>query len=271
VLPCLGRLTENLIPAALAEGASRVEVKVPQCEACPMLRGMEAFPQTIDTASALCHLVGRADRLVPVDRFEGAEPGAAAVPAEPAYSRRDFLRRLSRQAAATVAEALPATPPTPTPVSEWGLAENRRRTHLLELLARFEATVPTQVLASGFPFATLTVSGNCVGCNVCEALCPTGALRREETADNFALHFEARKCVNCGVCAAACYTRAIHLETAVDLKSVLAGGATEVIRFAKRRCEMCGQPSVGRGETLCFACLRRRRLLTRVFEQSWQR
>jgi formate hydrogenlyase subunit 6/NADH:ubiquinone oxidoreductase subunit I len=271
VLPCLGRLTENLVVSALADGANRVEVRLPECEGCPVARGMAGFGPTIELARALSRLVGRPDALAVVDRFEGAVIGAPALPPEPAYSRRDFFRSLKRQAAVTVVDALPAQPPAPTPVSGWGIAEDNRRAHLLDLLARFEATVPTPVSAQDLPFATLEVGDNCVGCNVCEALCPTGALRREETEESFALHFEPSKCVNCRVCAAACYTRAIRLQPAVELKSVLAGGAAEVIRFAKRRCEMCGQPSVRRGETLCFACLRRRRLLTRVFEQSWER
>jgi ferredoxin len=268
VLPCLGRLTENLVVAALAEGASRVEVKVPECEGCPMARGMEGFEQTVELARALCRLIGRPDSLVVVDQFEGAVPGAPAAPPESAYSRREFFRAFRRQAAVAVADALPAAPQAPTPVSAWGAAQNPRRSHLLELLARFPTTGPTLVAANGFPFATLQVNDNCVGCNVCEALCPTGALTRNETAESFALRFDPGKCVNCQVCAKACYTRAIRLQVAVDLKSVLHGGETEVIRFQKRRCEICGQPSVARGETLCFACVKRRRLLRRVFEQS---
>lgn len=268
MLPCLGRLTENLIMAALADGASRVEVKVPQCEGCPMALGMAGFERMIETARALCHLVGRAGSLVLVDGFEGAVPGDPIVAPEPEYSRRDFFRSLRGRAAATVAEALPVTPSAPAPVSEGAVAENRRRTHLLELLGRFSATVPTPIAAADLPFATLRVNDNCIGCNVCEALCPTGALRREETEETFALHLDSRKCVNCRVCASACYTRAIRLQAAGDLKSVLGGGETEVIRFTKRRCEICGQPSVRRGETLCFACIKRRRLLARVFEQS---
>jgi ferredoxin len=268
VLPCLGRLTENLVIGALADGASRVEVKRQPCERCPMARGMAGFERTIETAVVLSRFVGRAGRLVVVDEFEGALPGAPAEPCELPYSRRDFFRNVRSQVTTTVAAAVPAPPSVPTPGSTWRAAESPRRALLLDLVARFMETVPAPVAADGLPFASLMVNGNCVGCNVCETLCPTGALRRCEDEETFALRFDPRKCVNCRVCASACYTRAIRLQTAVDLQSVLGAEATEVVRFSKRRCEVCGQPSVGRGETLCFACAKRRRLLRRVFEQS---
>jgi ferredoxin len=268
VLPCLGRLTEHLVVSALADGAGRVEVKLPACESCPMVRGMAGFERTVETARTLCRLVGRNEAFVLVERFEGAAEGAPAAAPGTAYSRREFFRNLRRQATAAVADALPAEPVVPMAVSEWGAVESRRRSDLLRLLARFPATVPTPVLAEGLPFATVAVNGNCVGCNVCEALCPAGALRREETEQSFALYFEASRCVNCGACAEACYTRAIRLHAPPDLGAALVAGSVEVIRFTKRRCEVCGQSAVRAGEALCFACAKRRRLLRRAFEQE---
>jgi formate hydrogenlyase subunit 6/NADH:ubiquinone oxidoreductase subunit I len=229
---------------------------------------MEGFEETIELARALCHFIGHPNGLAVMDQFEETAPGSPVAPPEPAYSRREFFRAFKRQAVIAVADTLPAPPSPPAPVSEWRAAQNPRRAYLLELLARFPTTVPTSITADDFPFATLRVNDNCMGCNVCEALCPTGALRREESEESFALRFAPAKCVNCGVCAKACYTRAIRLQAAVDLKAVLSEGEEEVIRFAKRRCEICGQSSVRRGESLCFACLKRRRLLNRVFGQS---
>lgn len=47
--------------------------------------------------------------------------------------------------------------------------------------------------------------GSCRECGICEAICPTGAISRQEKAENgFELTADPEKCIGCGFCAAAC-------------------------------------------------------------------
>lgn len=84
----------------------------------------------------------------------------------------------------------------------------------------------------------------CTACGACAAVCPTGALRLEESAERIALSYDATACVGCGRCELACpegSAAALWVERTTDLDA-LARGRTVLVAETLVRCRSCGNP-----------------------------
>lgn len=55
-------------------------------------------------------------------------------------------------------------------------------------------------------------AGACVGCLMCEHVCPAGAIRFDEGEDGLHFMIWHNTCVTCGLCAHYCVTKAIRLS-----------------------------------------------------------
>jgi heterodisulfide reductase subunit A len=91
-----------------------------------------------------------------------------------------------------------------------------------ESLSQADAAVAraTSVIAKGYVSVLPTISevdpNRCVGCGLCELLCPFSAIRVVETERGSKAETIAASCKGCGVCASSCTQRAITIHHFTD-------------------------------------------------------
>jgi Pyruvate/2-oxoacid:ferredoxin oxidoreductase delta subunit len=261
-LPCLSRLTEALVLEPLRGGAERVELAAPDCAACGFRKAAPQWRQVLGFAGALCKAAGLgAGRVVAVE-VPGGRAQETRPPAQPGNSRRAMFRAMAERwkasaaATAPTAEAGPdaAQPPFREVVQQH--LENPKRVDLLNVLDALSNARPvsTSVPASGLPLAQIEVDKHCVGCNVCETLCPVGALRHRDEAERYVLEFDAAKCTGCRVCAAVCYHQALHVRDTFDLSLLFEPRREVLITATRRTCRACRESFLSDTEEFCSAC-----------------
>ena len=135
-------------------------------------------------------------------------------------------------------------------------SENPKRTELLRVL---DALPGTRVAAkadsaAGLPLAQLDVDSRCVGCNVCETLCPVGALKHREEGGTYTLEFDAAQCTGCRICELACYHQAMHIRETVDLLPLFERPSVTLVSARRRSCRACGERILGDASEFCPAC-----------------
>ena len=245
VLSCLARLTEGLILEPIRFGAGRVELMAPDCSSCPLAKAAPQWRRTLRLAGQLCAAAGLgAERVV----------AGATVRAKPrkALDQPDSRRALFRAAVKWTAEVAAGDdanheaeqePPEQFRDQVRRHHENRKRSHLLDVLRALPGARPAAnvVPATDIPFARLDVTPKCVGCNVCEVLCPVGALVHREGEGTYTLDVDPAICTGCGVCHEACFFKAIRLRDTVDL-SILFGAPRDMLVYAPRqKCQVCNE------------------------------
>lgn len=214
-VPCLSRVDESLLFAALALGAPGAYLLSVDCCQCRSAGARAAAEAVVGRVNALLADTPLTDAIRFVDELPSA--ACAAVAAAPGPSRRDFLRLISRQAARVGSESVaqwlgeePVEPPT-------GRAAQlpAKRQLLLAAWRKLGYPVPPE-FDSAQLWARLRVADACNGCQMCARFCPTGALRVETHAGGADLTFAPALCVDCGLCRDACYLHANSLEHTSD-------------------------------------------------------
>ena len=117
------------------------------------------------------------------------------------------------------------------------------------------------------PFRALTVADSCTNCGVCAAICPQGALQKQEAMNpdqsaedpvkeekivSLRLILEPQKCVQCGRCVEICRSLALSLS----LKSMshqLLTGRVLIHEGSPKYCIRCGRRIMDHKD-LCLAC-----------------
>jgi len=117
------------------------------------------------------------------------------------------------------------------------------------------------------PFYALSVSEACTSCGVCAAICPQGALKKQEekntnqsTEDpaeeekivSFRLILEPEKCVQCGRCVEICRSLALSLSLK-PLSHRLLTSKILIHEGRPRYCSNCGK-RIFDNKDLCLAC-----------------
>jgi len=148
-----------------------------------------------------------------------------AVGLKPAKDVQDLTKklRLSRSADGFLLEAHPKLRPAETTMDGVYLAG----------CAQFPKDIPDTVAQAGnaaavaagllsrdvieiVPLNAVVNADNCIGCGLCESLCPYGAIRLEKTAQGPKAGVTETLCKGCGVCAASCPERAIAIQHYAD-------------------------------------------------------
>ncbi len=258
VLPCLGGLAREYLIAAFAWGARRIEIRRGHCEGCIQAASLAQFERSLSEARRLLACFGgAADAIedVPAAVSSTEDPSPPETPAAERLGRREFFSYFRRRAAQLGVEARVETA-ADAPEARWAHDTHPLRAFLLEVLPALGKPQQSHLPAAGFPAAELTVSTACIGCNVCETLCPTGAIRRELHGESeVSLLFTAARCTGCAICAEACLPKAIALSKTVDLAAFVAGGEKRLARISGQACRVCSRPFLGLPGDLCPNCL----------------
>jgi len=130
------------------------------------------------------------------------------------------------------------------------------------VLQRFGEPATGAKLPAGLHAGMVQASEDCFGCNVCETVCATSALRILANDDFTGLLFTPARCTGCGACAEACLVSALTLSSATsENASVPLSDAylncEEVVltEVAPRACIRCNDLFTGSPGELCDACL----------------
>ena len=254
---CLGRLTENILLGAFAYGAEEIALRKGNCPECPWHTGEHIFRTTLNLTHFLAQLVGiDPTRIREVESFP--EDNSVSFHTEVSLSRRGLFRAFKGKALEKASELLPERT-TKIPGNQWAHYDNPRRRLLLEILQRFPRLYPVTVKVSeDLPFADLEISNDCLGCNVCETLCPPGAIERKINDGRVIISFDPRLCTNCYVCQGVCWVKAIKNKEPLYLTQLFTQGKRELIQLEERVCKFCGTHLLGVRGDYCPSCLNKR-------------
>jgi len=235
------------------------------CDRCPAAGGAgHPAEATVRQVNALLEEAGAAPdshpRLsahpLPQHRAAAAIPDARL---ERPVSRRGFLRQLGAEALSARARLTADLPPARSGPLIVPLVPLRR----LRLGVELRALTGTDQGPSTLP--RLSVSSRCEGHGICAALCPTGALERRIDGQGSRLVLSADRCIGCRLCERVCPEQAIRLEATQ-------GGALEqeLHRLTRQRCRRCGQAcnAGDTGEDSCRACRKSDQLMRAVLTRS---
>lgn len=261
VLPCLSRLTEALMLEPLRHGARSVKLCAPDCSGCGLKKAAPQWAKSMAFAQALCVSAGLGAERVAGVRVAAGDAQEIRIPARTPNSRRRMFHSLAERWHAT-GETAPrsesGTEAEAEPFREIVRrhSENSKRTDLLRVLDALPGltVTPTTIPRRGLPLAQLDIDHRCVACNVCETLCPTGALTHREEAGGYTLEFDAAQCTGCRVCELACYHQALHVRETVDLALLFERRRVTLVSARLATCRACGERILGDASDYCPAC-----------------
>jgi ferredoxin len=187
---------------------------------------------------------------LPVTR---ARPVGAALRPDKQVDRRDLLKRL-------VGAVEPRDPLAESrrAVFGRGLVSPLKRERILDSISAIAGAHERKIPASLMP--AIKIADGCELNGVCAAVCPTGALYRNENDDIVALEFDAAACITCGDCQRACPSKALSLWP--EGEGTVPAAPITLIERRSAICESCGNGFVPvGGEHTCVFCRRSMNLM----------
>ncbi|MFU0842462.1 MAG: hypothetical protein ACFWTZ_07650 [Burkholderia sp.] len=221
-LRCLNALRPVDLLAAFAEGAQKVELLTGACASCPRKSG--ASPEKLCEKT---HALAAAAGFAAAFRIRRL-PGGVSL------EKRFFFRRLAQRVSEPekeeeVQRAVPGIDTWCNPADDRSVhAMPKSRAALLAALDALQKKGGAQSAEGGCPglfFKPRLDAASCIGCSLCTAACPTGALSEEKEGESLRIFSEARGCTGCGLCRSVCFKGAVRIEDA-PLSAVLSGEKT---------------------------------------------
>jgi ferredoxin len=238
---CPGRVPPELLLAAVAAGADRVELVCPQqrCGTCQYSAGRELAVRSVQTVAAVLASLGRPEAVAVVDqpsRAPARDPDPRTVQAPVHQDRRDFLLAAFGLLRQSVPAYITGARPTP-PLDHDAAARSPRRDLLLWAC---DTLHPAQAAAAApWPGGRPALDGEpCTQCGVCVRLCPGRALGLGETG----LTHLPRRCMHCGLCATVCPAGALVMAPDGALTDLLSESPAPLGHAATLTCVRCGDP-----------------------------
>ena len=264
VVPCLGALDA----ASLAYLAKR---RIPvtlhgaaHCAACAHgARGADQLATNLDGCGVLQRAAQPADgapwtapQLAVAHRATSAATRDAPRTAF-AAGRRQLFRRLVGRGIDEVAHAgappveAPAVPDKAIRAGAYALTEQRE---LVQIVCQRAGDEPAVVpLHEALPLMALSQRAGCTVCEACFRVCPTGAIRIEESPADWQLQFEADRCVACEACLEVCQPRVLDADAAMDARPEQPPRV--LLALSKQRCARCDRHFVSHvPEQRCPVC-----------------
>ena len=252
VVPCLGGVTTpDLLDFLEETEATVVFADHGWCSDCAVGRCNVPWQSAHDESRALLGTINaRLANSLAVERKElpisRAEPIVAALRPDKQVGRRDFLKRIIG-----AAEPRDALAESRHVVFGRGLVSPLKRERILDRIGTLAADLEQTIPASLMP--AIKIADGCELDGLCAAICPTGALRREEDSDRISLQFDSTDCIACGLCQRVCTHNALSVWPDGD------GTLPEDIETLTERravtCESCGNNFVpASDEQFCSYC-----------------
>ncbi|RLG35148.1 hypothetical protein DRN98_01690 [Methanosarcinales archaeon] len=107
---------------------------------------------------------------------------------------------------------------------------------LIRSLSDKTGKIPELKISSS-AFGVATIDSRCTVCDACTAVCPAGALRKEENR----IFFRHGECINCRLCEKACPESAIRIEAVLDLSKTIRQEEDELASSKPVKCARCGE------------------------------
>lgn len=248
-IPCLG----NIEPALLCSLAMR--------NIAVTLRGAEHCSE--------CHHAPQGAAAVQAlrDGMEVVAGGASTNWLAPSFEqgarrsdyrrdRRQLFRRFGNRAVESIRSEIDAGGIPESAIRAAAHYLPPRRELAERILERVDDAEQNPPLAALFDVATIEpLPGRCTGCEACARVCPTGALKSEESQNRWQLRFRAARCVGCGVCIESCGPEALQLESRWRSGSAAQESGEIMHELGRYRCESCGRFFIGLEEERCPVCL----------------
>jgi Pyruvate/2-oxoacid:ferredoxin oxidoreductase delta subunit len=206
VLPCVYSLGTGDMLAAWQKGVRALTLATGECETCPRNRRAE-WTQNLQ---ALNQALGMRQAEPLVLRHEAPDAWAAllAMPAQPATSRRGFLRgALSGLTDAALKDETPSTESVPA-----------------------GTLLPPGIGIT--PWAIQIDREACTACLLCTRLCAHGALVFSEEEEGAHLQAHSLRCTGCRLCLDACEPKALSLAAWQEARP-------QSLRLESRQCPRC--------------------------------
>lgn len=254
ILPCIGRLTENMLIGLALQGAM-IEIKLPDCAGCKFEKVKTLFTETIQVALLILKAVGdmgESIRILGESKKKNMQTSRGT-----GLNRRGFIKKIKNMVLIKTSETFSDFI---TLKQKHGVAghvnkvQNYKRTQLVNLLKKLN-NKGTVLCANTFvPFATSYINESCIGCNVCSAICPAGAIQKISGDDFIQILFSEQHCTNCGLCQNACLVGAIKVTPRIFLKKILDDGKITLIELKKNKCLSCNEEFAAIDKTICPLC-----------------
>ncbi len=251
LIPCLGSISELFILWAHVLGVNKISYG--RCDdQCQCTKGIKVFKRT----RILIEHIMRSMIIVPTSGNSGESlVGEFSGQVEDEGTRRNFLADLGKK----TAKIFDIGNEENSEEKEfWHQQVPKKRLALLKFAHTLECK-RYKTKRRSLPFAEVMIDeDNCDLCEVCTALCPTGALSSLELDDLSIIYFNFGKCTGCGLCRRACPNKALAYREKVDL-GMLKNKASILVKIRTESCSECGLKYVVRESiNSCPQCEKRR-------------
>ena len=170
----------------------------------------------------------------------------AALRPDKQVERRDLLRRL-----VGAVEPRDSLAESRRVVFGRGLVSPLKRERILDRIGVLAANLDRDIPPSLMP--AIKIGDGCEINGLCAAICPTGALQRNEDETAVSLEFAAAACIICGECQRACPSKALSLWPQGD--GTLLPDSVTLVERGTAICASCGSHFVAAGdEHFCPPC-----------------
>jgi len=126
-----------------------------------------------------------------------------------------------------------------------------RRELLSTVLSPAKVMVPPALSHS-----SVEINDKCIGCNVCEAVCIWGAIKRLEYGNSVSIILSPGKCNGCGKCERACIFHGIKVTG--ESRRDRSDACVALLEFETRDCVSCGDRFRDTGGDTCPFCARKK-------------